>query len=124
MDCHAMTRALWKTSNCQTFGESAVVFRKAVLKQRRVDAVFDMNIVHYMTIFENDNSIKEKIPMRKIMHSPDVTLPYVWDQFISLEANKDNLANFLSTKLHRQASNLPEETDAVIGGGNPDPEGT
>ena len=76
-----------------------------------------------MSIFENGNyrSKRKKKPIRKIIHSPDVTLPYVWDQFISLEKkHKENL----STKLHRQASNLPEKTEVVIGGGNLDPEGT
>ena len=127
IDGHALIQALGKPKNCQTFGDYADVFCRAVFKHlggstTRVDVTFDRYL--------GSQSIKaptrskrtgNRRPIRKIIEGSHVQLPQVWDQFIALDDNKADLAHFLSTELLDKAQDISENHEDVADGGFPDP---
>ena len=84
----------------------------------RVDVVFDRYI--------GEDSIKASTrakrigktkPIRKVIDGPHVPLPHVWSNFISMDENKSDIANFLSEMIMQKGENLPERWELVTGGG-------
>jgi len=123
IDGHALIQAKGKPHGCQTFGEYANEFVHSVFSHfkgttSRVDVVFDR--------YYGSKSIKaatrkkrtgKRHPIRKQITSPEVPLPHVWEQYIVLDENKKDLADFLSAELLRQSDMLPEGSVVVAGGG-------
>ena len=61
--------------------------------------------------------VGKKRPVRKIIDTPNATLPYVRANLISLDANKADLARFLSKSLMAKGDILPDQYELVTGGG-------
>ena len=109
IDGHALIQSLCKPKDCQTFGQYATVFVTSVLRHfsantTRVDVTFDR--------YFGSKSIKEatrvkrkgkRRPIRKLTTSPNVPLPQIWEQYITHDDNKADLAEFLSNELLKQS---------------------
>lgn len=129
IDGHAMIQTLGKPQGCQNFGDYAGVFVRAVYKNfevgrtTRVDVTFD-RYFGTMSIKAPTRAKRtsKRRPIRKIIENPEVPLPQVWEQFISLDENKADFAEFLSNEILKRARTLPEGCTIVAGGGFPDPE--
>ena len=61
-------------------------------------------------------------PIHKVINSPNVPLPQVWEQFMALDENKADLAEFLSHEMMLRTKSLPDNCHLVVGGGFPDPD--
>jgi len=123
IDGHVLIQTLGKPHGCQIFGNYADVFMRTATNHfgehtTRVDVVFDR--------YTGDESIKavtrakrmgKKKPIRKIIDGPDVPLPQVWSNFIASDANKADLARFLSEMIMQKGEDLPERCEVVTGGG-------
>ena len=68
------------------------------------------------------NEKRKKRPVRKLIKSPDVPLPQVWDQFIALKDNKADLATILFTELLHAAESMSQNCEIITGGGFPEHE--
>ena len=103
IDGMALVQALGKPSGLQTFGQLADLFIDIVKSNgnlsNRIDVLFDRY---------EERSIKEGTrvirsggvkTVRRIISNRDVKLPDNWKSFIGLDANKANLASFLSEEL-------------------------
>ena len=127
IDGHALIQKIGKPSECSTFGDYANVFIKAVCKNffglvTRVDVVFDRYIgPESIKAPTRQKRTGKKRPIRKVIDNDDVPLPQVWSQFISLDENKSNLAEFLSQKIVNHGTVLPDTMELVTGGGFHDP---
>ena len=122
IDGHALIKALGKPNGCQTFGEYADAFFNVVRRYferniSRVDVIFDRYI--------GEDSIKASTrakrigktkPIRKVIDGPHVPLPHVWSNFISMDENKSDIANFLSEMIMQKGEDLPERWELVTGG--------
>ena len=116
IDGHVLIKALGKPNGCQTFGEYADAFFNVV--RRYFNVVFDRYI--------GEDSIKASTrakrigktkPIRKVIDGPHVPLPHVWSNFISMDENKSDIANFLSEMIMQKGEDLPERWELVTGGG-------
>ena len=111
---------------CQTFGEYSGVFLKTVtryfgLNTTRVDVVFNRYLgVSSIKSITRCKRVAKKKPIRKHIDGPDVPLPQTWNQFIALDMNKANLAQFLSDALMKRGKDLQHTYELVTGGGFPD----
>ena len=65
--------------------------------------------------------VGRKKPIRKHKDGQDVPLPQTWNQFIALDMNKANLAQFLYDTLMKRGKDLQHTYELVTGGGFPDP---
>ena len=83
---------------------------------KRIDAVFDTYIKQSIKTTTREKRTEKKRPIRKLIEHGDVPLPKVWSQFISLDAKKANLAEFLSTYM-MEHGNLPHGCELMTGGG-------
>jgi hypothetical protein len=123
IDGHALIQRLGKPCNCKTFDDYAAVFLKVVVGYvketvKRIDVVFDTYIKQSIKAStRNKRSGKKKKPIRRIIDRGDVPLPQVWAQFITLNDNKADLAQFLSQYMMQNAKMLPNGCELVIGGG-------
>jgi len=103
IDGMALVQALGKPAGLRTFGELADSFIDTVKSHGnlsdRIDVLFDRY---------EERSIKEGTgvirsggvkTVRRIISNRDVKLPDNWKSFIGLDANKANLASFLSEEL-------------------------
>jgi len=123
IDGHALIQALGKPVGCQTFGEYADVFVKTVTRHfgqhtTRVDVVFDRYIGESsIKAVTRSKRLGKKIPIRKLIDGPNVPLPQVWVQFIALDENKADLANFLAEEIIKKGKDLPGRFELVTGGG-------
>ena len=123
IDGHALIKALGKPNGCQTFGEHADAFFNVVKcyfnrNISRVDVVFDSYIgedsIKASTRAKRIGKIK---PIRKVIDGPHVPLPHVWSNFISMDENKYDIANFLSEMIMQKGEDLPERWELLTGGG-------
>ena len=120
IDGHALIQKLGKPSNCRTFGDYAEVFSQAVLKYfrhsvKRVDIIFDRYLVESIKSSTRGKRLGKKRPIRKIINHRDVPLPQTWAQFIALDENKADLAQFLSENLSKH--NVLPGMEVVTAGG-------
>ena len=93
---------LGKPHECQSFGDCADVFYKAVIKHlhgstKRVDITFDCHL-GIDSIKSATRSVRtgKLRPIHKLIQGPGVPLPQVWNQFMAMDENKADLAHFLS----------------------------
>lgn len=127
IDGHALVQVIGKPPGCQTFGQYAEVFNKAVMKHfgqytSRVDVVFDQYIgAGSIKAATRSKRMGKTRPIRKLIDGPDVPLPTHWSQFIALDQNKADLANFLSEELMKRGIGLDQRHELVTGGGFTDP---
>ena len=126
IDGHALIQSLGKPNNALTFNDYAKVFLGAVTchvkaSVKRVDVVFDTYVKQSIKGPTREKRTGNKRPIRKIIENGDVPLPKVWNQFIALDDNKANLAEFLSDYI-MEHGNLPNECELVTGGGFKDHE--
>ena len=127
IDAHAKIQALGKPQGCSTFGDYADVFVASVFKHLR-HTTTHVNVTFYrylgQQLIKSSTRTKrtaKKRPVRKLIQGPEVPLPQVWAQFISLEDNKAYLATYLSEELLKKAYSLTGKCEVVAGGGFPDP---
>ena len=59
----------------------------------------------------------KKRPIRKLIEGPDVPLPQVWSNFISLDENKADLARYLSQHIISKGRKFHPQLELVTGGG-------
>ncbi len=129
IDGHALIQSLGKPHGCQTFGDYADVFVQSVNKHfrtgcTRVDVTFDRYLGQQsIKASTRSKRTSKRRPIRKLIDSPDVPLPEVWDQYIALGQNKADLAEYLSTELIQRADTLTDGgCEVVAGGGFPNPD--
>lgn len=87
----------------KTFGDLANYFvselKKLTWNNERVDILFD----HRNETFNEKETTKTRLksfaPVRKLIENENVPLPQSMPNFLSLDANKEDLTNFLSEKL-------------------------
>lgn len=122
IDGQALVQAIGKPPNAQSFGQLADVFVTSVFSHfsatcSRVDVVFDRYEEH--TIKDSTRAYRtgKNRPIRRKVDSRDVPLPVNWRQFIDLPENKQDLENFLSLELIRQAKSALHEREVVTSGG-------
>ena len=122
IDGPALIQQTGKPDGAKIFGDLADTFVTKVLNNYsatccRVDVLFDRY---------NDLSIKSGTreqrtgsirPIRRRIDNREVKLPQNWKQYISLSANKENLASFLSNELRAQSGRVPTNGELVIAGG-------
>lgn len=123
IDGHALIQSLGKPDGAQTFGDLADRFFNNITRPfqaqcARVDVVFDRYF---------DSSIKDGTratrmgnksrPIRRIIESCNVKLPFNWGRFIGLSSNKAELASFISSYIITKADQIPEGCELVLGGG-------
>lgn len=123
IDGHALIQSLGKPHGCQSFGDYADVFYKAVIKHlhgssTRVDITFDRYLgsdsIKSATRSKRTGRLR---PIRKLIQGPGVPLPQVWNQFIAMDENKADLAHFLSEEILQRATSLRDNCEVVVGGG-------
>jgi len=123
IDGHALVQAIGKPQGCDTFGNYADVYVQAVYRHfgvsvTRVDVAFDRYLGgQSIKVTTRAKRIGKRRPIRKLVTNRDTPLPQVWDQYISNEDNKGDLAEFLSNELMKNSDNLPNGSTIVIGGG-------
>ena len=61
--------------------------------------------------------VEKKKPIHKLVHGSNVLLPQVWNNFISLDENKADLAKNLSESVMYMGKELPEQYELVTEGG-------
>ena len=102
IDGHALIQALGKPKESHTFGDYSDIFLHAVTKyhranQTRVVVTFDRYIEkESIKAATRHKRTGKKRPIRKLIEGPDVPLPQVWSNFISLDENKADVARYLS----------------------------
>ena len=62
---------------------------------------------------------KRRPIIMKLITSPNVPLPQVWEQYITHDDNKADMAEFLLNELLNRSENLPAGSTIVVGGGFP-----
>jgi len=99
----ALVQALGKPAGLRTFRELADSFMDTVKSHGnlsdRIDVLFDRyeeRSIKEGTRVIRSGSVKT---VRRIISNTDVKLPDNWKSFIGLDANKANLASFLSEEL-------------------------
>jgi hypothetical protein len=90
-----------------------VVLRKGV-RFRRIDVVFDRYRTQSIKSGKRQKRSQSVQPIRRVIENRNVPLPSNLPSFLSLPANKEDLAFFLATELIRHAH---EGKVVVTGGG-------
>ena len=123
VDGHALVQAIGKPQGCNTFGDYADVYVQAVYRHfgnsvTRVDVAFDRYLGgRSIKVTTRTKRKGKRRPIRKLVTNRDTPLPQVWEQYISQEDNKSDLAEFLSNELMGKSDNLPNGSTMVVGGG-------
>lgn len=80
----------------------------------RVDVVFDRYLALSIKSGTREKRAGKTKPIRKVVNRGDLGLPKVWKNFLSLNENKEDMANFLSDQLVAYGN---AEKEIVVGGG-------
>ena len=123
IDGHALIKALGKPNGCQTFGEYADAFFNVVRRYfdrniSRVDVVFD----RYMERTPSRLALEQRGLARQ-NQSERLLMGHMFHfhmygaNFISMDENKSDTANFLSEMIMQKGEDLPERWELVTGGG-------
>jgi hypothetical protein len=129
VDAPALIQAIGKPDNAKTFGDLGDAFSSNIFSRfgsvySRVDVIFDRYLEDSIKAGTRTQRTGKIRPVRRVIDSKDVKLPQNWKQFITLPANKSELASFLSTTLIEKASTLnqlSQDHELVISGGFSDP---
>ena len=123
IDGQALVFAIGKPQTAKTFGELADVFVDSVLQSgalfRRIGVLFDRYKEHSIKRGTRKRRGKGFVAIRRPIESRDVPLPTKWENFITHEENKADLARFLSQQLILSA---PDNKCLVVAGGFSDEE--
>lgn len=122
IDGQALVHAIGKPSKAQTFRHLVDKFIASVFRHfsgtcSRVDVVFDRYEEHTIKDTTCIYRTRKNRPMRRKVESRDVLLPIKWRQFIGPTENKQDLENFLSMELIRQAKLVLQNHEVVMSGG-------
>lgn len=60
---------------------------------------------------------RNRKPIHKMIHNGDVLLPQIWSQFIGLDMNKADIADYFSNFMIEKAGRIPDGCELVVGGG-------
>ena len=120
VDGMALVRAMGKPQGISTFGDYVDEFIKRIkwnLKQTttRVDITFDQYFENSIKDGTRSRQSSTLHKVRTIIGSRNTKLPTNWKNFIEMNENKANLANFLSEGLAKQE--LDHGQDIFISGG-------
>ena len=120
IDGQALVMLLGKPSGITTFGEYADRFVNSVFsmgaKFERIDVTFDRYQQDSIKTGTRMKCTSGSRPIRRVIENQHVPLPDNWKSFLSLGANKANLAEFLSQQLMTNAVSISPTTLVVAGG--------
>ncbi|KAK3917997.1 LexA repressor [Frankliniella fusca] len=118
IDGQALIMSIGKPHNAQTFGDlaNAVTNRIKSLSSnyQRVDVVFDRYNKHSIKAETRQKRTATSRPIRRAITSRAVPLPKSWSNYITLEENKSELADFISNEI--LTANYGQTTVVVAGG--------
>lgn len=121
VDGPALIQAIGKPDEATTFGDLADKFVDNILGKfrsgyTRVDVLFDRYNETSIKDGTRENRSGNAQGIRRRIDSRSVKLPQNWSRFISLPANKSELAAFLSNEL-MCCNVIPSASELVLGGG-------
>ena len=118
IDGQALVMLHGKPSGITTFGEYADKFVSSVFsmgaKFERIDVTFDRYQKDSIKTGRRIKRTRGSRPIRRVIENQNVSLPDNWKSFLSLGANKANLAEFLSQYLMTNAASI-SPTTVVVG---------
>lgn len=107
IDGQAFVMTLGQPSDCNTFREYADKFVRALLAFgkhfQRIDIIFDRYRDMSIKSTTRQKRTRGYTPIRRAIEDGSVPLPKNWSNFLALEKNKEDLAQFLSDELLAQA---------------------
>ena len=103
IDGQALVLALGRPAGLVTFQELGDAFVNIVLKLgrpfERIDVTFDHYREHSIKGGTRKCRAKNTRPIRKLVSDGSLPLPNSWPDFLALDENKEDLANFLAQHL-------------------------
>lgn len=122
IDAQAQIQAMGKPEKAVTFGDLSDEFCSSIKKRfgsvySRVDVIFDRYQDMSIKSDTREKRVGKTRPIRRVISSRDVKLPSNFQSFLSLSANKADLASFLSEALVKMAPELQPSQELVISGG-------
>ena len=85
---------------------------------KRVNVIFDSYIgASSIKAGTRAQRTERKRKIRRVFDQPYIRFPSSWENFISMDDNKTNLAQFLATQLMLKAEHLSSEYEVVVAGG-------
>lgn len=127
IDSHTPIQSLGKTHDYKSSKKYANIFANVVFNNfsnqtTKVDIVF-YRYMEKKSIKASSQSkwTGKRQPIHKVIDSPDVPLPQMWEQFMALDENKADLAEFLSHEMLSRTESLPDNCHLVVSGGFLDP---
>ena len=95
------------------FFDDAKTYAKSVIGHfssnvSRADIVFDVYLVLSMKSGTREKHAGRAKPIRKVINHVDLCLPTIWNNFLALNKNKQDLAQFLSDKLVTYGNTVQE----------------
>eukprot|EP00918_Siedleckia_nematoides_P036369 GHVU01079070.1.p1 GENE.GHVU01079070.1~~GHVU01079070.1.p1 ORF type:complete len:149 (-),score=13.05 GHVU01079070.1:879-1325(-) len=120
IDGMALVQAFGKPSGTQTFGDLASIFTMNIHSNftnycSRVDVVFDRYYEQSIKGGTRQTRSGKSRPIRRIIDNKSIKLPKNWHNCITLDDNKENLAEFLCQELVKNPRGGGKEV--VVGGG-------
>ena len=122
IDAQGQIQAMGKPEKAVTFGDLSDKFCSSIKKRfgsdySRVDVIFDRYQDMSIKSGTREKRVGKARAIRRVISSRDVQLPSNFRSFLSLSANKADLASFLSEALVEMAPELQPSQELVVAGG-------
>ena len=127
LDGMALVQAIGKPCKARNFGDLADIFSLVVTNNfkdnncNRIDVDFDRydsKSVKSATRSKRNNKANK---IRRLVDRRELTLPTSWPNCISMEENKQNLIQFLTSEVLKKTRGLTGNKEVIIAGGYDDP---